>query len=142
MQEYMTFFSNHTVLVLSWFGLSGALAYSFVQSKISGVNTIGCQEATQLINQEEAIVVDVRSAEEFRKGHIVSAKNLPLSQIQNKKFTGIENKKQIPIILVCESGMRSSGAAKVLRGAEFDKVYNLRGGMGQWRSDKLPVSKK
>jgi len=142
MQEYSDFFANHTILVMAWFGIAGALAYSFIQGTFGKVNAIGSSETTQLMNREDAIVVDVRGVDEFRTGHIVGAKNIPLSQIQNKKFSGIENKKQIPIILVCESGMRSSGAAKVLAGAEFERVYNLKGGMGQWRSDKLPVSKK
>lgn len=142
MQEYSEFIASHPILTMAWFGLAGALIYSYIQSGLSKVKTINSNEATQLMNRESAIVVDIRSADEFRKGHITDAKNLPLEKIQDKKFSGIENKKQSPIIVVCESGMRSSAAAKKLTAAEFERVYNLRGGMSQWQADKLPITKK
>ena len=94
------------------------------------------------LNKQDAIIVDIRSEEEFKKGHIVNAKNITLSQIEKGTFPAIENNKQSPIIVVCESGTRSSSAAAKLVKAEFTQVTSLFSGMGGWKSANLPTTKK
>ncbi len=142
MEQFIEFVSNNPMLSLAWVGLAGALVYSIVKGKLSKVTLVDHQRATMLMNKEDAVVVDVRSDEEFRKGRIVGAKQLPESQIQAQNFSAVEKYKDTPIIVVCETGMRSSGAADKLSKAGFTKVYNLRGGMAAWREANLPVSKK
>jgi len=141
-QEYIDFFSNHLMLTAAWVGIAVLLVTTLVQSKLSGVKTVNVQEATLLINRQNAIVVDVRSADDYKKGHIVNAKNITVSQIEEGKLAGIENHKDTPIILVCESGTRSSGAASKLAKAGFTQVSNLLAGMGGWQSANLPITKK
>jgi rhodanese-related sulfurtransferase len=142
MQEYIDFFSNNPMLSVAWVAIAAMLIHSLVKDKISGVKTITAQEATMLINKQDAIVVDVRSEEEFKKGHIVNAKNITLSQIEKGSFSAIENNKQTPIIVVCESGARSTSAASKLVKAEFTQVASLFSGMGGWKSANLPTTKK
>lgn len=142
MQEYIDFFSNNPMLSLAWIAIAAMLIHSTVKDKISGVKTINAQQATLLINKQDAIIVDVRSKEEFQTGHIVNAKNITLSQIEEGKFSAIENNKQSPIIVVCESGARSSSAAAKLVKAEFTQVTSLHSGMSGWYSANLPVTKK
>lgn len=142
MQEYIDFLSNNAMLSLGWVAIAGMLIYSMVKDKISGVKTITPQEATLLINKQDAIVVDIRSNDEFKKGHIVNSKNITLSQIEKGSFSAIENNKQTPIIVVCESGTRSSGAAAKLVKAEFTQVTNLFSGIDGWKSANLPTTKK
>ncbi|MCP5078600.1 MAG: rhodanese-like domain-containing protein [Psychromonas sp.] len=142
MQEYIDFFSNNPMLSVAWVGIAAMLIHSLIKDKISGVKTITTQEATLLINKQDAIIVDVRSEDEFKKGHIVNAKNITLSQIEKGNFSAIEKNKQSPIIVVCESGTRSTSAAAKLVKAEFTQVTNLFSGMSGWTSANLPTTKK
>ncbi|WP_350583268.1 rhodanese-like domain-containing protein, partial [Pseudomonas sp. HY2-MNA-CIBAN-0224] len=83
-----------------------------------------------MVNKQDARVVDVRGKEEFKKGHIVDALKVTLSEIKNNKVTSLENFKTNPIILVCDSGTTSSQAAQLLTKQGFENVSNLKGGMG------------
>ena len=142
MQEYIDFLSNNPMLSIAWIAIAAMLIHSVIKDKISGIKSITAQEATLLINKQDAIVIDVRSKDEFQKGHIVNSKNITLSQIEQGNFSAIENNKQTPIIVVCETGARSASAASKLVKAEFTQVSNLFSGMGGWKSANLPTTKK
>ena len=142
MQEYIDFFSNNPMLSIAWLVIAVMLVHSLIKDKLSGVKSVTTQQATLMINKQNAIVVDLRSSDEYKKGHIVNAKNLTLSQIEQGNLAGIENHKDTPIILVCESGARASSAATKLVKAGFTQVNNLLSGMSGWRSANLPTTKK
>lgn len=142
MQEYIEFASQHPTLTLAWFAITGYLIYTTVNSALSKVKPVGNQQATTLINKEDAVVVDVRSSEEFRKGHIINAINVPSEDIEANKVALIEKYKNTPIIVMCETGMRSSSTAKRLTKMDFTKVYNLSGGIASWKDANLPTVKK
>lgn len=142
MQEYMDFASANPMLVAAWFAIAGALIFTTVKSRFSAVKSVTHQQATLMMNKEDAVVVDVRSLDEYKKGHIVGAKHLTESQINAGTFTGVENLKESPIIVVCATGMRSSGAANKLVKAGFTQVSNLSGGLAEWKNANLPLTKK
>jgi len=107
-----------------------------------GANQVSAVQLPQLINQENAVVVDVCQPEEFGKGHIPAAINIPVDQIkeqlgQLEKF----RKKDRPIVLSCRSGQRASRAAAVLRKNEFERVYTLSGGLAAWEKENLPLER-
>lgn len=141
MQEYMEFFKANPMLSLAWVGLFVGLIVMVFKSSVSKVKNVNHQEATLLMNKQEAKVVDVRGKEEFKKGHIVGAVNLPLADIKNNQLGALENSKGSPIIMVCNAGMTSSQAAQLMVKHGFENVNNLKGGMGEWQSSNLPVSK-
>lgn len=62
-----------------------------------------------------ALVVDVRTPQEYRSGHVKGSRNIPLSSLSSKVAS--LKKQKMPIITCCASGMRSNKAAKVLRQA-------------------------
>lgn len=105
----------------------------------SGANPISPQAATLLINREDALVLDVRSASEWNSGHIAQARHVPPEQLDSQLME-LEKYKQRTIIVGCHSGMRSTGACKRLRKLGFEKVYNLSGGMSAWREAGLPIT--
>lgn len=142
MQQYIDFFSNQPVLSIAWIAIAAMLVQSLIKHKISGVKSIDAQDAIMMINKQNAIIVDVRSVEDYKKGHIVNAKNIPVSQIDKGNFAEIEKHKEAPIIVVCASGDRSSGAAGKLTKAGFTQVNNLLAGMNGWTSTNLPTTKK
>lgn len=142
MQEYIDFFSNNPMLSIAWVVIAAMLISSVIKDKLSPVKNINVQDATLLINKQNAVVVDIRSADEFKKGHIVNAKHITLSQIEEGKLTEIENHKQTPIIIVCESGARGESASNKLVKAGFTQVNNLFSGMSGWASASLPTTKR
>ncbi len=142
MQEYIDFFSNNLMLTVAWVVIAALLLHSLIAPKLTGVKSISTQEATLLINKENAIVVDIRSSDEYKKGHIVNAKNITASQIEQGKFPGIESHKDAPIILVCDSGARTASAAGKLLKAGFTQVHSLLSGMSGWQAANLPTTKK
>ena len=77
--------------------------------------------------KENIQLIDVRTPSEFRRGHIKSAKNIPLSEIGN--FTPIADKKKY---IICHSGARSKLATKKLKKRGFD-VVNVQGGIHAWQ---------
>lgn len=141
-QHFIEFLQNHTLLAAAWVILAGAVVYSFYKTLLSPIKSISNHQATLLINREDAMVVDIRGQDEFRKGHIAGAKHLLPSQIDNNSATTLENKKDAPIIVVCANGMTSGGVAAKLHKQGFKRVFNLRGGMTEWQSANLPVTRK
>jgi len=142
MQEYIDFISNHPMLSSAWLALAVLIIHGAIKSKLSNVTGINPQEATLLMNKQNAVVVDIRTEDEFKKGRILKAKNITVSQIDEGKISSIEKYKQTPIIVVCASGTRSSGASDKLMKAGFEQVYNLTSGMAGWETANLPTTKK
>lgn len=97
-------------------------------------------DAVQLINREKAVVVDVCGTDEFAAGHVVGAKNVPLSELETKLPTTVKNK-ALPLVLVCASGMRSRKAVAIAKKLGYENARSLNGGMGAWRAANLPVEK-
>lgn len=133
----MDFFINNLWL----FGLAffSGLALLWPALRSSGAN-LSLLQAVQLINQGKGVVVDVRPADEFAKGHILSSKNLPLQELP-KKITILDKFKSKHVILVCAAGNRSSKAASFFKNAGFNHVYSLQGGLTAWQAQGLPTSK-
>jgi phage shock protein E len=71
--------------------------------------------------KEGAIIVDVRTKNEFQGGHVKGAINLPLDQLRSNM---IKLDKKKPIITCCASGMRSASGKSILKAAGFERVHN------------------
>jgi len=86
------------------------------------------------------VIVDVRSPEEFAKGHVPGAVNIPMEKMQERlqELMNAKNKNQ-DIVLYCHSGRRSAIAAETLRKNGFDKLLHMEGDMQKWSDDKLPI---
>lgn len=118
--------------------LSGTgLIWSSLEGKGSSLSQI---QATQLINQDKAVVLDVRPADEFSKSHLPGAVNIPFAELPIKigHLTKYQSKS---IILVCGTGMQSRKARGQLRKVGFNDVYVLNGGINEWQSQGLPTTK-
>lgn len=96
--------------------------------------------AVQLINRERAVVVDVCDPDEFARGHIGGAKNIPLGELETKLSAAVKNK-ALPLILVCQSGARSGRAVAIAKKLGYERAQSLGGGLTSWRAADLPVEK-
>ena len=83
----------------------------------------------ELINKNKQFI-DVRTPSEFKGNHIKGFKNIPLHQLSQKADQELSREKEV--IVICQSGMRSQKASKVLRKMGFTKVTNVKGGMSAW----------
>ncbi len=70
-----------------------------------------------LISNQKAQIIDVRTPAEFKQGHVRNSKNIPLNTIANSLG---KIKKDRPVVLCCASGMRSGSATRILKGNGFD----------------------
>lgn len=135
----MEFLKNNIMLVAVAFVSGAMLLWPYLRRGAGGpwVTTL---EATQLINREDALVLDVRDPAEFAGGHMLGAKNIPLADIE-KRAGELEKQKSKPVIVLCNEGGRASKAAAALRARGFEKVFNLSGGFPAWQQAGLPVVK-
>ena len=137
--ELVDFANQHPILasVVVAF-LVAVLAYE-VRLKGRGLTQISTNMAVQLINKG-AMIVDVRPSEAFADGHIVNAKNVPLTEISTDPDP-IKKKKDKVLVTVCDNGLISRRAAELLRKAGYDSTFSLQGGITAWRTDNLPIVK-
>ncbi len=98
-------------------------------------------EAVQLINRQDAVVIDVRDTGEYEAGHLANAKHVAEKQLTDR-LQDLEKFKSRPMIVVCHSGMRSGTAVQVLRRSGFDQAVNMRGGIGAWQQAGMPLEKR
>ena len=91
------------------------------------------QQAKDLINQEDVVVLDVRTPEEYNEGHIPNATLIPVQELENRLG---ELDKNTAYLVVCRSGNRSVTASEILVENGFKKVKNMEGGMNRW-TDKV-----
>lgn len=118
-----------SALMLLWPAMQGASQ--------TGLDPAG---AVQLINREKAVVVDVCESSEYAAGHIGGAKHIALADLEAKLPGAVKNK-STPLILVCQSGMRSGRAVAIAKKLGYEKAQSLAGGMAKWRAADLPIEK-
>ena len=109
------------------------------ESRKSGQG-VSPQAAVQLINKSNAVVLDIRSVNEFKEGHIVDAINIPLAEL-TKRVGKLDDYRNIPIIVICAIGQHAGMAGRQLTEAGFAQVIRLSGGISAWRAASLPVIK-
>lgn len=115
----------------------GALLWPLLQGRGGKVSVL---QATQLINQGKAVIVDVREPSAFAAGHLREAKNIPLKELSNR-LGDLEKFKSKSVIAVCQTGAQSAKAAAQLRKAGFSQAVSLEGGISAWQAQGMPMAK-
>lgn len=95
-----------------------------------GVKSISTDELKPMLKDKSKQFIDVRTPAEFKGRHINEFKNVPLNLLKSKLDKLDKNKE---IVVICQSGMRSSQAAGILKKSGFANVTNVKGGMSAWR---------
>lgn len=96
----------------------------------SGYKKISAEEAKEMIDSEELVILDVRTKEEYDQAHIEGAILIPDYQLKEQAESKLPNKEE-KILLYCRSGNRSESAAKILIEMGYSKVYDF-GGIIDW----------
>ena len=137
MEQLIEFATNNWILSSAWVVLFVLLMFSY--SKTSS-KMLGVQQATLLINRENATVIDIRAKPDFNKGHILGSVNIPTSKIE-EGAKGLPKDKTSPMLLVCHSGATTAGVAQKLKQMGYENLYRLQGGITAWSGESLPLEK-
>ncbi len=138
MEQLGQFIVNHWGL---WLALVIVLLIIFInelQTQKKRAKELSPQAAVNLINHENAVVIDLREAEVFRNGHILDAIRATADDFNEQRMDKYKTK---PLIIVCARGLQSSQLATKLREKGFTQPMALAGGMAAWQTAELPVVK-
>ena len=135
----MKFVLDNIHWVLAAF-VSGAMLMWPLVRRGAGGPWVSTLEATQLMNRDDALVIDVRDADAYAKGHILGAKSIPLADLE-RRSADLDKHKSKAVIVSCQNGDRSGSAAAALRQKGFTRVHPLNGGFAAWQQAGLPVEK-
>ncbi|MDH2924404.1 rhodanese-related sulfurtransferase [Nicoletella semolina] len=141
-QKLQLFAANNTIMVVAWVALFVAVLFSFYKAATNKHKVIGNHEATLLINNQEGIIVDIRSDDEFKSGHIIDSLHAFPTDIKTEKATFLSKYKDRPVIVADNNGLLAAGCANALVKQGFSDVYVLKEGIAGWRAANLPTVKK
>jgi len=134
------YLQNNIMLVTLAITSGLMLLWSIFGSRIRGINEVNSVEALQLINHKNALILDVREESEYKSGHILNAKWIPLGRLGDR-IGELERYREQPVVVVCRSGQRSASACVTLGKQGFTQVLNLAGGVTAWQKSNLPLEK-
>ncbi|MFW6092927.1 MAG: rhodanese-like domain-containing protein [Pseudomonadota bacterium] len=137
MQQFFEFILNHPILV----GAFVVLLVLFIRNETRrGGQSVSPQQLVDMVNREQAVVLDVRERKDFQAGHIVDAVNVPYSALESR-LDEVKKYRDRPIVVVCGMGQQAGAAGTLLRKQGFEQVSRLTGGMAEWRNQNMPVVK-
>ena len=137
MDQIFEFAGNHAVLTTMLMVSLFLVVFTELRRKAAGVTSVEPQAAVGLMNAD-AVVLDLRSAEAFSRGHIVNARNIPFDELSANKDK-LDKLKSKPIIAVCDAGMTSARVVESLRKSGVESIYGLKGGINAWTQANLPL---
>ncbi|WP_428357066.1 rhodanese-like domain-containing protein [Methyloprofundus sp.] len=140
MDQYIEFASAHWMLVTAFLAVSYFLIQDVVEAGIRKYNTISPMLTVTKLNTGHPIILDVREAGEYNKGHISDAIHIPVADIEGQ-LNKIDLYKKDELIVVCHTGTRSAPACSTLQKLGFENVFLMTGGMQAWEENKLPIVK-
>jgi len=136
MQQLIEFTNNNALLVAGLLASGLAVIFYELRSQQRNIASLSIPQAVRLINSG-ARVVDVRPNEQFLNGHLLDARNLPEAKLLENPDAAVGSADSM--LLVCDSGASSGGCVARLRKAGHENVFNLRGGLEEWRRENLPL---
>lgn len=139
MDRLLDYFTNHPLLagaavVVAFFVLAFEL-----RRRGSSTHAVAPNEAIRLMNGG-AVLVDLRSANNFKDGHIAGARNVPGDQLLTDPKV-LDKFAAKSLVLYCDDGVATGAAIRALTRAGAKDVFSLRGGLSAWKQENLPVVK-
>ncbi|MDX2350137.1 MAG: rhodanese-like domain-containing protein [Porticoccus sp.] len=134
--EFFVFVSEQWMLV----SVLMVIVYLFaINERIKSGKPISSHVATRMLNTDEAVLLDIREAKDFKAGHIAGAFNIPHTKLQDR-LVELEAHREKAIIIADKAGQHTGAIGRRLQQKEFN-VQRLTGGMMEWQNQKLPVVK-
>ncbi len=130
------------------FSATAALAESNLNSDNTAttaniaVTDVSVSQAVDLINNQNALIIDVRTPEEFSEAHLPNAKNFPIDNLSQDIETIKKLQQDRPLLVYCRSGKRSARATEKLKNLGVNSLYNLKGGIKAWSNANYSIIKE
>lgn len=139
MQRLLEFIQHHPFLNGAALAVLVALAVDELLRRARKFREVGPAEGVLLINKGAA-VLDLRAQGDYKAGHIINARNLPMAELEGRTAE-LDKLKNQPLLLACQSGADSQNAAARLVKQGFQKLFVLKGGLAAWKQDQFPLEK-
>ncbi len=140
MNRIVEFLTDHWALSLAFVVTFTLLLVTEARRRVGGAKQLSPVDAVRLMNQQDALLLDVREEREFKEGHIANALHVPVGLI-DREIGQLDEHKAKPIIVYCRSGARAARAAASLRKHGLANIYTLTGGLQAWQAANLPIKK-
>jgi rhodanese-related sulfurtransferase len=139
MEKLPEFITNHPYLFA---GLAVVIFFIITLElrRKGGARAVSAREAVQLINSQDAAVVDIREQADYKAGHIINAKHISPARLIEEAGR-ISADKTKPVIVYCKNGTMSPEACERLKTQGFQRVSYLKGGIHSWLDEGLPLEK-
>ncbi len=113
--------------------------WSFLQGSVKGVGNVSAVALPSLQRGGKSVIIDVNDADNFSRGHIPDSVNFPMAELKEENHELLKHKDKT-VILACQSGNKSSKAARTLQTLGFEKLHILSGGLMSWSKENLPLN--
>lgn len=141
MDPIIAFLVHHWILSTIFTLLVIVLLINEWRARAFGMKAVSPQGLVVLLNHSNAGLIDLRSAEQFMKGHILGAQNIREKEIASR-LGNLNKFKSKPMILICATGLDAPKLYSLLKKEGFTQLYYLAGGMAAWQTNGLPVVNK
>jgi rhodanese-related sulfurtransferase len=142
MEQLSEFVLNNILLFAALLGVLIMLIKAELDHQATKGMLLSPAMAIRLMNNhDDALVIDIRTAADFKNGHIKGSKSAPLSEFASK-IDAFSSYKDKPVLIYCNSGNTATRAIKLLKNAGFKQVNNLQGGIIAWKDANMPLTKK
>jgi rhodanese-related sulfurtransferase len=139
MDRILEYLAHHPWLSLAT-ALTAALVVVFeLRSRSETQVSVSPQDLIRLMNQG-ALVLDLRTQEQFQSGHLAGARQMSGEQILRAADTLKKHKEKL-VVVYDDTGSLGASAVRQLTAQGFTKAFALRGGLSAWRADNLPLSR-
>ena len=147
MEKSKIFLAAAIIFANLTFSATTALAENNTQNNLATTENIystdvSVAEAVDLIKNKNAVIIDVRTPEEFAESHLPEANNFPVDTLSQNIETIKKLQRDKPLLVYCRSGKRSARAAEKLKNLGVNSLYNLKGGIKAWSDANNPLVKE
>ena len=138
MSQSLAFISNHPFLAASAAALLGLIVAFELRNATRGYRDVDAADAPRLINHADAVMLDVRPRDAYKKARIINSVNLPADTITDEAIAKYVDR---PVIVYDDAGAASGRVAAQFARGGCKRVYQLSGGLSAWQSAGLPLAK-
>lgn len=139
--EFIDFATRHWYLFLALVVILTLLIGGEIRNRLQGISAVSPAGALKLINHQDAIVLDVREASDYKTRHIPDALHIPHRELEGrlKELTRYQSK---PVVIYASLAGQATASGVLLKKQGFSSVQTLKGGLTEWQNANLPTSRK
>ena len=137
MEQYIDFVGKNPMLFIILAVIVGMIIWTELRGFTRGFKDLTPLQVVQMMNHDNALLLDVREDAELNQGRISGARHIPLSVLK-QRVEELNKFREKPIITFCRSGNRSLQASSMLKKNQFENVFHMKGGILAWESADLP----